>query len=265
MRRARIRSRVGVGLVLLGWNLAAVCQPLPQGPNEGGSSSSAQNAPLPAEQVARKLQERNAQRAAALQQFNGTRVYRMQYRGFPSDRDAEMVVNVAYRAPNSKEFSVVSQTGSKLIIDRVFKKLLEGEQEAANEENRRNTALTTENYDFSSAGYEITPDGPQYVLNLLPKTKNKYLYRGKIWVDAKDFAVVRIEGEPARNPSFWIKKTEVKHRYVKVNDFWLPAENHTESVIRLGGRATLSIEYKDYKITKASPLRGPENAGGASK
>jgi hypothetical protein len=52
---------------------------------------------------------------------------------------------------------------------------------------------------------------------------------------------------------------------VKVNDFWLPAENHTESVIRLGGRATLSIEYKDYKITKASPLPGPENAREASK
>ena len=71
---------------------------------------------------------------------------------------------------------------------------------------------------------------------------------------------MRIEGEPAKNPSLWIKKTEVKHRYVKVNDFWLPAENHTESVIRLGGRAILSIEYKDYKITKASPLPGNETA-----
>ena len=254
-----------VGLLLLGWDMAAVCQPLPQGPDAGGSSYSAQNAPLPVEQVARKLQERNAQRAAALGQFNGTRVYRMQYRGFPSDRDAEMVVDVTYRAPDSKEFSVVSQKGSKFIIDHVFKKLLEGEQEAANEENRRNTALSTENYDFTSAGYENTPNGEQYVLNLLPKTRNKYLYRGKIWVDAKDFAVVRIEGEPARNPSFLIKKTEVKHRYVKVNDFWLPAENHTESVIRLGGRAILSIEYKDYRITKAAPLRGPENAHEASK
>jgi hypothetical protein len=189
----------------------------------------------------------------------------MQYRGFPSDRDAEMVVSVTYRAPNSKEFRVVSQSGSKLILDRVFKKLLEGEQEASNEENRRNTALSTQNYDFTSAGYENTPDGAEYVLNLMPKTKNKYLYRGKIWVDAKDFAVVRIEGEPAKNPSFWIKNTEVRHRYVKVNDFWLPAENHTESVIRLGGRATLSIEYKDYKITKALPLRGPENAREGSK
>jgi hypothetical protein len=265
MQYTRLRSLVAVGLLLLGSGIAAVCQPLPQGPDAGGSSYSSQNAPLPVEQVARNLQERNKQRAAMLGEFNGTRVYRMQYRGFPSDRDAEMVVSVTYRAPNSKEFRVVSQSGSKLIIDRVFKKLLEGEQEAANEENGRNTALSTENYDFTSAGYENTPDGPQYVLNLLPKTKNKYLYRGKIWIDAKDFAVVRIEGQPAKNPSFWIKNTEVKHRYIKVSDFWLPAENHTESAIRLGGRAILSIEYKDYKITKATPRRGPEDARENSK
>lgn len=263
MRRTRVGSWLGVGL--LGWSLASVCQSPPQGPDSARSSNSGQNASLPAEQIAKKLQERNAQRAAALVQFNGTRVYRLQYRGFPSDRDAEMVVKMTYHAPNTKEFTVVSQSGSKFVIDRVFKKLLEGEQEAANDENRRNTALSTENYDFTPAGYETTPEGAQYVLNLLPKTKNKFLYRGKIWVDAKDFAVVRIEGEPAKNPSFWIKKTEVKHRYVKVNDFWLPAENRTESVIRLGGKATLSIEYKDYNITKAAPLRGSETAHEDSK
>jgi hypothetical protein len=74
-------------------------------------------------------------------------------------------------------------------------------------------------------------------------------------VDAKDFAVVRIKGEPGKNPSVWIKKTEVEHRYVKVGEFWLPAENRTESVIRIGGVANLSIEYKDYRIVKAKPLR----------
>jgi len=252
------RQNIAV-LLMLCWGLAAFCQSPSQQLNSGGTSYSAQNSPLPVDQVARKLEEKNAQRAMALNQFSGTRVYRMQYHGFPSDRDAEMVVNVTYRAPNTKEFHVVSQTGSKFVIDHVFKKLLEGEQEAANQENRERTALNRENYNFTSAGYEITPDGAQYVINLLPKTKNKFLYRGKIWVDAKDFAVVRIEGEPAKNPSVWIKRTEVRHRYVKVNDFWLPSENHTESYIRLGGRAILSIEYKDYRITKAAPLYGVGN------
>jgi len=212
------------------------------------------------DQVLTNLEQRNAQRAAALEQFEGKRVYRMEYRGFPSDRDAEMVVKVNYRAPNSKQFTVISQTGSKFVIDHVFNKLLEGELEAAKGENRQDTALTRQNYQFEMTGYETTPDGSgQYVLNLIPKTKNKFLYRGKIWVDSKDFAVARIEGEPGKNPSFWIKKTDIVHRYVKVNDFWLPAENHTESFIRLGGKATLSIEYQDYKILKASPSEAEKN------
>jgi hypothetical protein len=250
----------GCGVLLLVCGAAALCQTPLQTLISGKVPSPTQNAPLSADQVARKLQERNAERAAALEQFNSTRIYRMQYRGFPSDRDAQMVVNVTYSAPDTKEFTVTSQTGSKFIIDHVFKKLLEGEQEAANEENRRHSALTTENYDFTSGGYESTPHGAQYVLNLRPKTRNKFLYRGKIWVDAKDFAVVRIEGEPAKNPSIWIKKTEVDHRYIKVDDFWLPAENRTESSIRLGGEAILSIEYKDYRIMKAAHLQSSEDA-----
>jgi hypothetical protein len=223
-------------------------------------ATSVKDAPLPVQAVVENLQRKNALRAAALTRFEGTRVYRVQYRGFPSDHDAEMVVHVIFHAPSSKEFTVVSQTGSKFIGDRIFKKLLEGEQEAGNEENRRRSALSTENYDFTMAGYEDSPEGGRYVLDLLPKTKNKFLYRGKIWVDAKDFAVVRIEAEPAKNPSFWIKKTDVSHKYVKVDDFWLPAENHSESLIRLGGKATLSIEYRDYKIVEATPLNQPAHA-----
>jgi len=245
--RRRNLSTVSIVLSIVLASLVAVAQqaPLP----------AVQNSPLPLDQVVKNLEERNAARTAALGQFEGKRIYRMEYRGFPSNRDAEMVVKVHYRAPNSKEFTVVSQTGSKFIIDHVFKKLLEGELEAAKGDNQRQTRLSSENYDFEFAGFETTPQGSRYVLNLLPKTKNKFLYRGKIWVDAEDFAVVRIEGEPGKNPSFWIKKTEIAHKYVKVNDFWLPAENRTQSVIRLGGTASLSIEYQDYKILEASPLR----------
>ena len=217
-------------------------------------------APLGLEQVVTNLEQKNAQRAAALEEFEGKRIYRMQYRGFPSDKDAEMVVKVTFHAPNSKQFTVVSETGSKFVIDRVFKKLLEGEQEAANRDNRHDTALTRQNYNFELAGYDANPDGGQYILNLAPRTKNKFLYRGKIWVDAKDFAVVRIEAEPGKNPSFWIKKTDIAHRYVKVNDFWLPAENHTESFVRMGGKATLSIEYQDYKIIKSTPVDAAKKA-----
>jgi hypothetical protein len=210
---------------------------------------------LSVEQVVTRLQEKNAERAAALESYESTRDYEMQYRGFPSDRAAQMEVHVVYHAPNSKEFSVVSQSGLKFIIEHVFKKLLEAEKEAAaNPDSRRRTALTAENYHFSMAGFEDSATGGQYVLNLEPRVKNKFLYRGKIWVDARDFAVVRIKGEPGINPSFWIKRTSIEHTYRKVGEFWLPAENRTESAIRLGGVAHLSIEYKDYKILKAEAM-----------
>ena len=214
----------------------------------------AQGQSLSLDKILTNLEQRNAQRAAALEQFEGTRVYRMEYHGFPSERDAEMVVKVNFRAPTSKQFTVISETGSKFVIDHIFKKLMDGELEASQGDNREDAALTRKNYDFELAGFETNPGGGKYVLKLLPKTRNKFLYRGTIWIDAKDFAVVRIEGEPGKNPSMWIKKTDIAHSYKKVNDFWLPAENHTESLIRLGGKATLSIVYQDYKIIKAAPL-----------
>jgi hypothetical protein len=262
MRNAPFRNQVIGGLLLVSWGFSAVCQAPPRDQESGATLKPVPGGPLPVEQVVKRLQERNAQRTAALEQFQGTRVYRMQYRGFPSDRDAEMVVNLTYRAPDSKQFTVVSASGSRFIIDRVFKKLLESEQEASKEENRRRTALTSENYDFKLLGYETTSNGAQYVLDLVPRTRNKFLYRGKVWVDARDLAVVRMQGEPGKNPSFWIRKTEIEHHFVKVNDFWLPAGNHTESLMRLGGRAILSIEYKDYKIEKATPVHGIESAPG---
>lgn len=217
-------------------------------------------APLTAEQVVRNMEQRSLERASALRQFEGKRVYRMSYRGFPGSKDAEMTVAVRYQAPANKEFTVISQSGAKFILDHVFKKLLESEKEAADVENQKQTALTSDNYDFTLADYETAADGARYVLNTSPKTKNKFLYKGKIWVDAKDFAVVRIEATPAKNPSFWIRKTDIEHRYSKVNGFWLPAENHTESYIRLGGKATLSIEYTDYKIDEVGPVQRTQGA-----
>lgn len=219
------------------------------------------SAPAPSltlDQIVTRLEQNNAKRAAALGQFESKRIYRMEYHGFFRDGSAEMVVRARFTAPNSKQFTIVSQTGSSFVIDHVFKRLLESEQQAA--ENLGEIAVTRDNYSFKMAGYENTPQGPCYVLTLSPKTRNKYLYRGKIWVDAKDFAVVRIEGEPGRNPSMWVTKTDFEHTYEKVDDFWLPSENHTISLVRLGGRSTLSIEYQDYKILKASPLHGIENA-----
>lgn len=224
----------------------------------GGQSDTIEAASLTVDEIVRHLEERNQERAAALRQFEGTRTYRMHYEGFWGIRDAEMVVAVK-SSPDERQFTIKSQSGSKFIVDHVFKKLLDGEREATTDENRQRTALNANNYDFTLAGFDASLGSPAYVLNVIPKTDEKFLYRGKIWVDAKDFAVIRIEAEPAKNPSIWIKKTEITHTYEKVGEFWLPSENRTDSSIRFGGHALLSIEYKEYEITEAKTL-GPRTS-----
>ncbi len=224
----------------------------------GELSGTAAKAALTVDNVVSRMEQRNQERAAALRTYESTRLYRMQYRGFFGSRDAEMVVSVK-ASPSEKEFTVESQSGSKFIVDHILKKLLDGEKEATDDQARSRTALTSKNYAFTLAGLDDSTDNPQYILNVVPKTDEKYLYRGKIWVDSNDFAVTRIEAEPAKSPSMWIKKAEIKHKYEKVGDFWLPEENRTDSLIRLGGHALLSIDYRDYKITEATALSVSSN------
>jgi hypothetical protein len=172
-------------------------------------------------------------------------------------------VDVKYQSPETKEFTIQSATGSRIIIDKVFKKLLQAEKDALAAEAQSHIALNRENYDFTLVGYESKPFGSMYVLIVEPRTKDKFLYRGRIWVDAEDFAVARLEAEPAKNPSFWTKNSEVEQVYMKVSDFWLPARNHSITSIRLGGRAELTIQYNNYQITGADPvgnLRTPEQS-----
>ena len=236
--------RLSKTLPLLLWTmlaLPAVSQPVANCPG------------LSTEQVVANLVRRNLERAQALPAYRSTRTYRTEYRGFPGSRSAEMIVDVTFEPPGTKTFTIRSQTGSKLIIDRVFKKLLESEKEAADAENQKRTALHGDNYNFVLNGCETVAEHLMYVLTVEPKFKAKYLYRGTIWVDAKDFAVTRISAEPAKNPSFWIKQTQIEQLYGKVQDFWLPASNRSSTSVRLGGHADFSIEYTDYQRASVPP------------
>ena len=221
--------------------------------------------PLPtlnADEIVVKMVERNLERARALGAYQGTRTYHLEYRGFPGSRSAEMTVEVKYRSPGTKDFSIRSQHGSKFVIDRVFERMLQTEKEALSEENQKRVALNQDNYRFALVGLENMPTGPSYVLSVEPRTENKLLYRGRIWVDAADFAVVRIEASPAKNPSFWTKETKIEQVYGKVGDFWLPVFNRSSSEVRLGGHASFTIDYRDYQITAATALRRPEALAG---
>jgi hypothetical protein len=241
-------SVVGLVLVLLATS--------PQARSQQPIPAAAVQAPLTTEQVVQNLRRMNLVRAEALHSYEGERSYHVEYRGFPGNRSAAMNVKATFVSPNAKHFTVESASGSNLIIEKVFKKLLEAESEAMTADNQRRSALTEENYRFTLVAYQKGPLGEAYVLDAEPRTKDKFLYRGKVWVDAKDFAVTRLEVRPAKNPSFWTKSADIDQVYKKVGEFWLPESNRSVTTIRLGGRAELTILYKDYKIIGGSEVNG---------
>jgi hypothetical protein len=165
-----------------------------------------------------------------------------------------MQVEVTYTAPDKKEFRVISRSGSNLLINRVLMRLLKSESEAQEGQNRKQLEVNSTNYDFTLDQFEHTANGDFYVLNVSPKGKSRFLYRGKIWVDAHDFAIARMEGEPQRNPSMWAGHTDVAYRWTDLSGFWLPEHTESTSQVRMGGKITLTIDYSDYQITAGTRL-----------
>jgi hypothetical protein len=237
-------------LMVLAWativsSLAPVC--LGEGPSAKEPS---------ADLIVHKMMVANAQRSELLHAFTGKRSYRVEYHGFPGGREAEMQVEATYVSPDQKSFRIISESGSKILINHVLMKLLESEKDYLQESNRRASELSPRNYKFSFAGIDHGADGDCYVLSVTPLEKTTFLYRGKIWVDTHDYAVARIEGEPAKNPSMWISHTEINHRYKKFGEFWLPVSNESVTQVRLGGKAVLTIDYSDYQISTANRSAG---------
>ncbi len=208
------------------------------------------SAPLSADEVIERVVQMNDVRAKALEGYSSLRTYHLECHCL-SHKKADMVVRTAYQAPNRKAFTIVSESGSGTVRRRVFKKLLEAEQESMRDENQQRSAVTPENYTFQISDYQKTDTDEFYVLEAQPRRKNKFLFRGRIWVNARDFAITRVEGEPAVNPSWWTVKTDFQRSYQKIGDFWLPESNESTTKVRIFGTAVLTIKYREYQIIPA--------------
>lgn len=192
--------------------------------------------------------ERNQQRAEALRGYTEIRHYTVDYRGFPPLR-ASITVEAIYTAPSTKTFRILSRSGPSFLIDAVLKRLLASEAEAARDPAA--ASITPANYTFTLAGTSTAEGRPCYLLDAQPRENSKFLFRGQICVDAADYAIIRIDAEPAHNPSFWIRKTEIHHLYGKTGEFWLPLQNQSRTSVRLGGTAVLTIDYGTPRIESA--------------
>jgi hypothetical protein len=209
---------------------------------------------LTAAQIVQQIQQHNQSRADELKHYQALRHYQVEYTGFSRKLGAKMDVEVNYDQATGKSFRIVSESGSGLLREKVLKRAVDSEKEAS--QIKGSSALTEANYRFHMAGTETVAERPAYILDVEPRVASKFLVRGKIWVDAADFAVVRMETEPAKSPSFWIARTLIHSTSAKTGDFWLPEQLRSETRVRIGGTAVLTIDYGSYETAPAWGSQG---------
>lgn len=200
---------------------------------------------LTAPQILERMVQADNDRVAALAGYSGVRRYRFENR--KSNKHAELTVRMSCGNDGVKTFEVVAESGSGFVRNYILRKMIEAEVESSQNGERKETRIIPENYDFRLVGTEALDGRDSYLLEINPKKPTKFSIRGRIWVDAQDFAIARIQGQPAKNPSFWIRSVQVVQRYGRTDQFWLPALNHSVAQARVFGATEVVIEYSDYK------------------
>ena len=200
--------------------------------------------PLNAHEVMAKVIESDSQRESLGGGYSGSREYVLY--NHRMNKRAEMVASVVCDANGTKHFHVVSEDGWMSANKHVLRKMLDSESETSQPDTRPKTRMVPANYEFHLVGSEQIQGRPAYVIDAVPRRSDKYLFRGRVWVDAEDFAVARVEGQPAKSPSFWTRSVHFVQQYRKSGSFWYPVEttSFTEALIFDG--TDVSIRYFDY-------------------
>ncbi|MGA3264127.1 MAG: hypothetical protein ABSC47_08800 [Terracidiphilus sp.] len=173
------------------------------------------------------------------------------YRGSDETHPAaEMTVKTTYRRETGKSYEILSESGPELIRRFGLHPLLENEKSINLPGNVEHSWFTSANY-----GMKLKPGGIQqldgrdcFALVVTPKRKAPNMIAGTLWVDAKDFSIVQIEGTASKSPSIWTAPPHMMRNYTNVSGFAM--SNHARAVSSsfLVGRTIVTIDYRDYQI-----------------
>jgi hypothetical protein len=163
---------------------------------------------------------------------------------------AEMLVKTTYRKQTGKSYEILSQNGSSLWRNEVLKTLLENEQRMSRPGNVETALINSTNYEMKlDKNPTQSLNGRQcLLLDITPRRKSEYLFKGMLWVDARDYAIVQLKGTAAKSAIFIASAAEVTRQYEEVND--LPMATHAEAVSgsALLGQTVVKVDYSGYQL-----------------
>jgi hypothetical protein len=205
-------------------------------------------------QIFDELLAHNALRAATLVNYTALRTY--QVVDLKGKVHAEEIGQMEYRAPDQKRFAVTSEKGSALVRRLALHALIASEIETTAGKQHHDSAISPANYTLDLLGEQQVGPYHCFVAQAIPRRSDKYLFEGKVWIDTDDYAVVRIEGHPAKKLSFWIQRADFVRQYQKIDNFWLPQRDMTFVDVRLYGKKVLTIDHHDYSVNLSVAIDG---------
>ena len=157
---------------------------------------------------------------------------------------SEVTADVTFVPPDRKQYAIQESSGSGL-GEMLVRRMLAGEADIT--KNSGSTDFSTQNYDFRFVRQEDVEGELCYMLELLPKRKDRNLVRGNIWVDVNTYLLRRTEGKPAKSPSWWLRDVRMSFSYGEVSGMWLQTSSEATATVRLLGQHTMVM--RDLKYT----------------
>ncbi len=209
-----------------------------------------------ADEVVVQMYAHDTVREAGSGGYTGNREYVLE--NHQLQKRASMLVRVTCDQTGTKQFEVMSEEGWKSAGKHVLRQMLVTESDSSHPDTRPRNRITADNYTFRMIATEPLDGRTAYVIEATPKREDKSLFRGRIWVDTEDYALARVEGEPAKNPSFWTHKVHFVQQYQKAGAYWFPMETTSVTDARIFGVTDVSIRYFDYKPALERPTLAPD-------
>ncbi|MGA2807090.1 MAG: hypothetical protein ABSE87_03095 [Terracidiphilus sp.] len=203
-----------------------------------------------AAQVIRGIDAAVRTRVERVAEFTDTEHYAV-FRGKNGSHPmAEMTVKTTYRKNAGKSYTVVSQSGPEIVQKMAFGALLDSEKRINQPGSVEASWFTSANYEMKlkDGGTEQLDGRDCFVLTITPKHKAPNMIAGTLWVDAKDYGIVQVQGMASKSPSVWAGPTEMMRQYANVSGFAMATHARAVSNSFLFGKTTVTIDYRDYQI-----------------
>jgi hypothetical protein len=198
-----------------------------------------------AERIVAGLEATSAREVRLVESFTTNKTFTIVHDG---QTNAQVVAALQFTAPDVKVFTVLESRGSDFIRTRVINRMMVAEIEAARNRSRTRVAISADNYEFGS----VRDDGDAFVIETVPRRQDELLFKGRVWITKDAFHLKRIEGEPAKNPSFWTRRIRFVSDFEPVNGVWVQVRTLARVTIRWRGEYNLRSECGPYRMLLAA-------------